>query len=81
MMKTGKRIDNKDFDADDPTVTMEFAADDKYGRVLQKDIDKMTGGMNKVKEYKADLNSFNTMTIFAAPDKKVKGGSEEGEDS
>ena len=37
--------------------------------------------MNKVKEYKADLNSFNTMTIFAAPDKKVKGGSEEGEDS
>lgn len=39
----------------------------------------MTGGLNKVTEYKVDISNFNTMAVFQAP--KYQGGSEEAEDS
>lgn len=64
-LKTGKKLE--EFDSEEAPEATEFAADDKYGRVLQRDIDKMTGGMNKVKEYKIDISNFNTMAAFQAP--------------
>lgn len=36
----------------------QFVPDDKYGRVLKKDIDKLTGGMQVVKETSLDLSKF-----------------------
>ena len=39
----------------------EFEKDDKYGAVLQKDLDRLTGGMQVVKESHLDLDQLEKM--------------------
>ena len=39
----------------------EFEKDDKYGAVLQKDLDRLTGGMQVVKESYLDLDNIERM--------------------
>ena len=44
----------------------EFEKDDKYGAVLQKDLDRLTGGMQVVKESYLDLD--NIERVVATPE-------------
>jgi hypothetical protein len=39
----------------------EFKPDNKYGSVLQKDLDKITGGMQVVKESHLDLDNLEML--------------------
>ena len=39
----------------------EFDKDDRYGSVVQKDLDKITGGMQVVRECKLDLDHLEEL--------------------
>ena len=52
----------------------EFDKGDKFGSVCQKDLDKITGGMQTVKEFMIDLNSLDKL-VTAQGDGKPSQGS------
>lgn len=55
---TGAMSDNEDsYESDD----MALEQDDKFGGVNQKDLDKITGGMQTVRESKLNLGSIERM--------------------
>ena len=42
----------------------EFDKKDKFGIVQQKDLDKITGGMQVVKEFNLDINNLDRMVAM-----------------